>query len=226
MGGVIFPDEADVEAWVRRLGEEDAHWFAVDMFSLFLLADTRYETVSQGLQQTATEGKTAQFTSINIATIDLSYGMHYPRAMLRTSDKVEAQATDGIVWGPVYASHDVFQGEYNNGTHQRTKQAISHVGKSIQEGREFHFPVRTHPQPNAVFSSLLHISTEQCHGLLDAQTPLFNQINGGVMSPKDAWNWNLAFTKAVFDHILIVRSPNSEATVGSKIWCSLHTARL
>jgi hypothetical protein len=45
------------------------------------------------------------------------------------------------------------------------------------------------------------------------------------MSPKDPWNRNLAFTKLVFDHILIVRSPNSEATVGSKIWCSLCKAK-
>ena len=44
------------------------------------------------------------------------------------------------------------------------------------------------------------------------------------MTPKDAWVRNLAFTKAVFDHILLVRMPNSESSVGSKIWCSFCMA--
>jgi hypothetical protein len=117
---VVFPDEAATEAWVRRLAEEIVHRFAVDMFSLFLMADPKYETVSQGLQQTAAAVK-VQFASIDLATIDLSHGMHYPPGMLRSSDKAKAQTTDGIVWGPTYVSHKVFRGEYNNGTRQRTK---------------------------------------------------------------------------------------------------------
>ena len=120
MGGVVFPDEEAVELWVRKLGEPDAHRFALDMFSLFLLSDPKYVTIGQGLQQTAAAVK-AQFSSIDLATIDLSYGMGYPPAMLRSSEKPEAQCTDGIVWGPAYAMHDIFMGEYNNGTHQRTK---------------------------------------------------------------------------------------------------------
>jgi hypothetical protein len=141
--------------------------------------------------------------------------------MLRSSNKAEAQAIDSIVWGPAYVSHEVLQGVYNNGTHQCTKRATSRVTKSIQAGKDFHFPARMHSRSIAVFSLLLQVSSEQAHGLLDAQTSLFNQINGGVMTPKDAWNQNLDFTKVVFDHVLIVKSPNSEASVGSKIWCSL-----
>jgi hypothetical protein len=65
MGGVVFPDEAATEAWVRHLAEENAHCFAVDMFSFFLMADPKYETISQGLQQTATAVK-VQFASIDL----------------------------------------------------------------------------------------------------------------------------------------------------------------
>ena len=45
------------------------------------------------------------------------------------------------------------------------------------------------------------------------------------MAPKEVWARNLAFTKAVCDHILLVRTPNSESSVASKIWCSMRTAK-
>jgi hypothetical protein len=45
IGGVVFADKDATEAWVCTLGEESPHRFAVDMFSLFLLADPKYETV-------------------------------------------------------------------------------------------------------------------------------------------------------------------------------------
>ena len=85
---------------------------------------------------------------------------------------------DGIVWGPSYATHGIFMGEYKIGMHQRFKRAIDRVLRSVQSGIDFHFTVRMHPQPNAVFSSVLRFLGEQARGLLDAQTPLFNKING------------------------------------------------
>lgn len=116
-----------------------------------------------------------------MATNNLSNGMCYLPTMLMTSDKLEAQTMDGIVWEPAYASHEVFQHKYNNGMHQCTKQATMRVVKSIQVGIDFHFPAQLHLQANAVFLSPLRMSNKQAQGLLDAQTPLFNQINGGGM---------------------------------------------
>lgn len=179
--------------------------------------------IHQGLQQTAAAVK-AQFLFINLASIDLSYCLCYAPAMLCSSTKGEAQSMDGIVWGTHYSLHDTFMGEYDNSTHQCTKWAIDGVVRSVQVGIDFHFPVCTHPQPNAVFSSFLQLSCQEAKGLLDAQTP-YNQINEDGMVPKDSWSRSLAFTKAVCDHIMIVCTPNSKSSLGSKIWCSFCTAK-
>ncbi|MEY5012189.1 MAG: hypothetical protein RLZZ253_3328, partial [Verrucomicrobiota bacterium] len=49
--------------------------------------------------------------------------------------------------------------------------------------------------PNAVLSELLHVSSQQAHNLLDAQTALFNQIIGGHMSVKRGLDKDFGFYK-------------------------------
>jgi hypothetical protein len=58
------------------------------------------------------------------------------------------------------------------------------VVTNMQSNIDFYFPVQSHQQLNAVFSSLLRLSVEQVQGVLDTQTPLYNQINDGGMQPK------------------------------------------
>jgi hypothetical protein len=116
MGGVVFVDDDVTKACVCRQGEENLHGIAVDTFLIILLADPKYETMGQGLQQTATAAKT-QFPSIDVATINLSYCKMYP---LACSTHPTSQ------WnhlGPGVCNPWMFQGKYNNGTHQRTKRA-------------------------------------------------------------------------------------------------------
>lgn len=108
MGRVVFPDEQSVEFWVWKLGEEDVHQFTVDMFSLFLLADPKNVTISQGLQQTAA-AVMAKFSSINLATIDLSYDMHFPPLHSLEETLTQSMDGNGNVWGPSYSFCDIFR---------------------------------------------------------------------------------------------------------------------
>jgi hypothetical protein len=194
MGGKVFQDEETTNARIWHPVDDCANRFAIDTSSLFVLADPKHDKMRKGLQKTAAVVK-AQLLSIDMDTINLSYGMRYPSSVLKTSDKLEVQLNDGIVWIMAYSLHKIFHGKYNSGTHQHMKKAYAEMGRSVQVGISYYFPVRVRPQPNAVFSDLLHVSSQQAHNLLVAQTPLFNQIIGGHMSVKQGLSKDFGFYK-------------------------------
>jgi hypothetical protein len=224
MGGHVFTDEPAVDAWLRTLNDPNAYRFCADFLALFLLAEPKYETIEQGLDKTAAVKK-AQFASLDIATIDLSYKMTYPPKILKFSDKEAAQENGGVEWSPSFVSHSAFDGTYNNGTHHNLEKAIKGVVRAWESGIDVAYPVRTHPKPNAVFKAQLHLAGEQCFEYLNSLTPLFKQISGGI-TDKEAWARGLVFTKQVFDDVAKVRTINSEATMGSKVWASFRTTEM
>ena len=112
MGGHVFTDEASVEAWLKSLNNPYANRFCVDFLSLFLLAEPKYETIEQGLDKAAAVKK-ADFHSLDLATIDLSYKMVYPPRILKSSDKESAQENGGVEWATGMATHLAFDGIYN-----------------------------------------------------------------------------------------------------------------
>jgi hypothetical protein len=225
VGGFVFVNEAATEAWVRTHNDPDLHRFVPDFLSLFLLADPKFETVEGGLDKMAAVAK-AQFSSLDVATIGLSFSIIYPPNMLKKTDKAEAQLTDGLTWAGPFGTCDVFEGEFNNGTHLRLKRELSAVGKSIESGIEYYFPANTHPKTNAVFKTHARLSLAQCLEFLDSLIPLYKQISGGGMSAKESWSRVMVYVKQIFDDVRTVRSPNSAASTGSYVWAAFRTAQL
>jgi hypothetical protein len=168
----------------------------------------------------------AQFSSLDVATIGLSFSIVYPPNMLKKTDKTEIQLTDGYVWAPPFGTCDVFEGEFNNGTHLRLKRELAAVGKSIEAGIEYYFPAASHPKSNAVFKTHARTSLTQCLDFLDSLIPLYKQISGGGMSSKESWNRVMVYVKQVFDDVRTVRTPNSAASTGSYVWAAFRTAQL
>jgi hypothetical protein len=225
VAGHVFVDEAATEAWARTFADPNVHRFCVDFVSSLMLAEPRFESVEGGLEQMAAIVK-AKFMSRDLATIELSYSIVYPNRILKTSDKADAQLTDGIVWASQFASFDTFEGDYNNGTHLRLKRSLTQVSKAIENGIDYHFPASTKPLANAVFKAQNRLSHTQCIEFLDSFGPLYKNIQGSGMTDKDAWQRVLVYTKQVFSDIATVRAPNSEASMGSMIWSSFKTAEL
>lgn len=192
--------------------------------SLFLLAEPKYETIEQGLDKAAAVKK-AQFASLDLATIDLSYKMVYPPRILKSSVKEAAQENGGVEWATGFATYVAFDGTYNNGTHCNLEKAIKGVFHAWEAGIDVAFAICVHPKPNAVFKALLHVSGAQCLEYLDCLSPLFKQISGGI-SDKEAWARGLVFSKQIFDNIAKVRAINSEGTIGSKVWASFRTVEM
>jgi hypothetical protein len=225
MGGFVFTDEASVDAWLAPVNDPRLNRFCVDFTILFLLAEPKFESISQGLEQTAA-AKKAHFESLDLATIDLSYKIVYPPRILIASEKEAAMENDNVEWATPFATHSGFEGTYNNGTHLRLKKSIKGVVRAMQGGLDASYPPRLHPKVNGVFKQLLHTAEDQCLGFLDSCTPLWRKISGGGMSDKEAWSRVLVFVKQVFDDVAAVRAINSEETLGSKVWASLCTTQM
>jgi hypothetical protein len=225
IAGHVFVDEAATEAWARTFADPNIHRFCVDFVSFFLLAEPRFESVEGGLEQMAAVVK-AKYLSRDLATIELSYSIVYPSRILKTSDKADAQLTDGIIWASQFATFDTFEGDYNNGTHLRLKRSLNQVAKAMENGIDYHFPAASRPLANAVFKEQTRVSLTQRIEFLDSISPLYKNIQGSGMSDKDAWQRVLVFAKQVFVDVATVRAPNSESSMGSMIWSPFRTAEL
>lgn len=225
LGGYVFTDDSAVDAWLRSFNDPTINRFCVDFLILLLMAEPKFETVSRGLEQTAAVKK-AQFESLDMATIDLSYKMVYPPRILLASEKESAMDTDNVEWAAPFVSHAAFEGTYNNGTHLRLKKSITGVVKALEGGLDAAYPPRLHPKVNAVFKDQLRLSSDQCLSFLDSCTPLQKKIAGGGLPDKECWSRVLVFVKQVFDDVAAVRAVNSEATLGSRVWASFATAHM
>jgi hypothetical protein len=225
IGGFVFTDEASTEAWVATHCDPDLLRFSPDFITLFLLADPKFDTVEAGLEQSAAVAK-AQFSSLDVATAVLSYSIIYPSNVIKKSDKTEAQQDGGVTWAPPFASHAVFEGDYNNGTHLRLKKDLTAAAKSVESGIDYHFPASLHPKSNAVFRAQVRFALTQATDFLDSLTPLYKQISGGGMSSKEAWNRVMIFAKQIFEDIRNVQAPNVAASTGSRIWASFRTTEI
>lgn len=225
LGGYVFRDEAAVEAFSRVFNDPSINRFVVDPISLFILSEPKYETVSQGLAQTANALK-AGFQSLDRAAIDLSYQLKYPDSILMFSKKEEAASTQGVIWSQGFYSHAVFDGSSGSGTKLSMQQSLDTTVRTMQAGIDYYFPARSHPKANAIFTAQLRLAADQTRGLLDCLTPLFNKIcQEGSMPYKEAWHRVMLFVKNLFDKTYLLRRPNSEGSPGSMMWGSFRTTQ-
>jgi hypothetical protein len=187
MGGYVFTDEATVDAWVTPVNDPHLNRFCVDFVILFLLAEPKFESISQGLERTAA-AKKAHFDSLDLATIDLSYKIIYPPRILVASEREAAMENENVEWATPFATHSGFEGTYNNETHLRLKKSIKGVVRAIEGGLDATYSPRLHPKVNGVLKQLLHIAEDQCLTFLDSCSPLWWKISGRGMSDKEAWS--------------------------------------
>ena len=74
----------------------------------------------------------------------------------------------------------------------------------IQNAIDYAVPLATRPLPHAIFTEQLLLARAQTTAWVDALEPLYEILSSSGMSPNDAWECVLIFTKAVFDDIRTV----------------------
>ena len=100
VGGYVFVDEASTDAWARTLADPNLIRFCPDFVSMFLLADPKFETIPSGLEQMAAVVK-AKFSSLDQATIGLSYAIIFPPRILKSLKSRRSSSPMGLC-GPLH----------------------------------------------------------------------------------------------------------------------------
>ncbi len=225
-GGKAFRDINSVAAWIQTLADKDVYRYCVDFVTLVMLAVDPYETIAQGMANAAAAYK-AEFNSLTEARISLSYGLTYPENLMKKHDKEKYAATGGWFWSTTWSSFLAFKGTFNNGAKDSLTCSLAEVSQMIQNAIDFAFLLATQPLPHAIFTEQLLLARGQVTAWVDALEPLYEILSSSGMSPDDAWERVLIFTKAVFDDVRTVRALTLDKNnAAGMIWGSLRTTKL
>jgi hypothetical protein len=82
----------------------------------------------------------AEYNSLTEAHISLSYGLTYPKNIMRKQDKEKYAAMEGWYWTTTWSSFAVFKGTFNNGAKESITSSLSEVLRMIQNAIDFLFP--------------------------------------------------------------------------------------
>jgi hypothetical protein len=198
----------------------------VDFVTLVMLAADPYETIAQGMANAAAAYK-AEFNSLTEARISLSYGLTYPENLMKKHDKEKYAATGGWFWSSTWSSFSAFKGTFNNGAKDSLTSSLAKVSRMIQNSINYAFPLATRPLPHAIFMEQLLLARAQTTAWVDALEPLYEILSSSGMSPNDAWERVLIFTKAVFDDIRTVQALTLDKNnAPGMIWGSFRTTKL
>ena len=97
----------------------------------------------------------------------------------------------------------------------------------IQNAIDYAFPLATRPLPHAIFMEQLLLARAQTTAWVDALEPLYEILSSSGMSPNNAWERVLIFTKAVFDDIRTVQALTLDKNnAPGMIWGSFRTTKL
>lgn len=225
-GGKAFRDIISVAAWIQTLSDKDVYRYCVDFVTLVMLAADPYETMAQGMANAAAAYK-AEFNSLTEARISLSYGLTYLENLMKKHDKEKYAATGGWFWSTTWSSFSAFKGTFNNGAKDSLTSSLAEVSRMIQNAIDYAFPLASQPLPHAIFTEQLLLARGQVMAWIDALEPLYEILSSSGMSPDDAWERVLIFTKAVFDDVRTVRALTLDKNnAAGMIWGSFRTTKL
>jgi hypothetical protein len=204
-GGKTFCDLGSVAAWLQTFPDKNLYRYCVDMVTLVMLCAKPYETIAKGMATVAAAHK-AEYNSLTEARISLSYGLTYPKNLMRKMAKQKHAATGGGFWTTSWSFFSAFKGTFNNGAKDGITSSLREVAKMIQNAIDFAFPLTTHPLAQAVFTEQLLLSRAQASEWIEALEPLYKIFSSAGMPLDDAWERVLIFTKAVFDDVRTVQA--------------------
>ena len=225
LGDKVFKDQKSVEAWCKIVPGDALYQYSIDMVTFIELTQDPYESVSEGLQAEAAAFK-AKYESLLEGRMSVSYQLTYPDNVMKRTDKADSARTEGWAWTGPWATYQGFRGDYNNGTYNNMKRALTSVRDMTQNAIDFAFPVSQQPVPHGVFTHQCRKSYEQAVGWLESLTPLYENLTAGGLNSKEAWNRVLVYTKALFEDIKTVRTVAMTKSTSGMIWGSFLTGRL
>jgi hypothetical protein len=150
-GEETFRDIGSMAAWLQTFPDKNLYRYCVDMVTLVMLCAKPYETIAKGMATAAAAHK-AEYNSLTEACISLSYGLTYPKNLMRKMDKQKHAMTGGWFWTTSWSTFSAFKGTFNNGAKDGITSSLWEVAEMIQNAIDFAFPLTTHPLAHAVFT--------------------------------------------------------------------------
>jgi hypothetical protein len=126
----------------------------MDMVTFIMLCAEPYNTIAEGMATAAAAHK-AKYNSLMEAHILLSYGLTYPKNIMRKQDKEKYAATGDWYWMTTWSSFAVLKGTFNNGAKVSITSSLLEVLRMIQNAIDFLFLPATHPIDHAVVTEQL-----------------------------------------------------------------------
>ena len=111
------------------------------------------------------------------------------------------------MWSPQFATADIFKGDNLSRTHYQLKSNPDTVKKNLHNDIKNDFPLKYKAAAayNTVFTETCYRGYDHAIALIDALEPLFDTINHGGLTNKEAWRHVMLYIKTVFDAIHCVR---------------------
>ncbi len=169
-GGKTFQDVIAVTAWVHTFKHKDLFRYCMDMVTLIMLCADPCNMIAEGMATAAAAHK-AECNSLTEVRISLSYGLTYPKNIMRKQDKEKYVATGGWYWTTTWSSFALVKGTFNNGAKESITSSLSEVLPMIQNAINFSFPPATHQIARAIFTEQLLILRQQASGWIEALEP-------------------------------------------------------
>ncbi len=215
-----------VGAWVQTFQDKDLYCYCMDMVTLVMLCADPYETITEGMAMAAA-AHNAEYNYLTEAYILLSYGLTYPKNLMKKYEKEKYAGTGGWHWCTTLSSFAAFKGMFNNGAKDTISSSLIEVSQMIQNAIDFAFPLSRHPLPHAIFTEQLLLARLQASTWINALEPLYEILSSAGMSTEDVWVQVLIFTKAVLDDIrtLCALTLDKKNTTGM-IWGFFCTTKL
>lgn len=227
VGGKVFRNISDCQAWLQSFPNRLVATLCVDMKTLFVLLEESYESVQSGLQAEASSVK-AGYATFSAAAAAISFRVVFPGVLLRKTGKAEHARDEGVSWVSSCASHETFKGEAMSSTLKSLLNRLDATKKTLLGSVNLSVPstTRQEAQTRAILTEMVNDAYEHATGLLNSIDPLYTTIHQGGMGEKEAWRRVMLFVKGVFDSIQLVRNVTLDNSPAGMIWGSMLTNQL
>lgn len=224
-GGYTFSGLEDVQALVALAGDGRLSTLCLDLVGLLTISQEPYVTYEAGIQVHANAIK-ANFNSVAESQINLSFQTPFPELLVSKSEASKNAARGGAKWAPMFATAEMFEDAFRDGSHRRVIKGIDKAHELTQKEIDQEFPLSVSGDPKGDNRKIHTILTDQnrkayrqCIGFIECLLPFYRTLKGGSLTAEDAWDrvfvFVLEFLTAIRDVRVIRKDMRSESAM---IW--------
>lgn len=225
-GGYVFTGPQDVQALVTMAGAGKLCTLCLDVHGMLTLAQDPYVTYEAGVQVHANAIK-ASYGSVVESRLKLSFEIPYPELIVKCVESANTAGRGGAKWGPMFATADLFEDDFRDGSHRRVVKGIENAFELTQKAIDHTYPLSTvglergrdDRKLHTILSDQNRRAYRQCIGFIESLLPFYRTLKGGSLSSEEAWDRVFVFVMEFLTSLREVRVISSDMSEeASMIW--------